>query len=194
MAEAYLKQHKIEAFIQDMVEDLKNKPSNPYAAMAAYVRKNKSVAEEDAGDAAFSGTTKFLTPKSLSGDKAVEYTAAEEEAGSYSAANAGMISATQPPNTLDAPPVSAADAKRAQVFPPVTVWQGAPSGRCTAPAARRLYGVGGCAGGGQCARGACSQSGPGELVRREPRRANLLPSDGQGPAAGLVLQRLGPRL
>ena len=34
-------EHDIEAFVQDMVSDLKNKPANPFRAMADYVRAQK---------------------------------------------------------------------------------------------------------------------------------------------------------
>eukprot|EP01048_Picozoa_sp_COSAG05_P030850 COSAG05_NODE_10943_length_538_cov_0.822323_1_plen_100_part_10 len=91
----YLKKHGVEAFVQEMVSDLKSKPANPFRAMAEYVRANKlgdaaAPAVESCGDAAYDASPKFLTPKPLGGGLA-EYAAGPEIANEYKAAAKGTL-------------------------------------------------------------------------------------------------------
>ena len=90
----YLKEHDIEAFVQDMVSDLKNKPANPFRAMAEYVRAQKlnaaapaqakaAAGAKSCGDSAYDSSPKYLTPKPLGAGG--DYAAQDEGACSRSA-------------------------------------------------------------------------------------------------------------
>ena len=87
-------EHDIEAFVQDMVSDLKNKPANPFRAMADYVRAQKlnaaapaqakaAAGAKSCGDSAYDSSPKYLMPKPLGAGG--DYAAQDEGACSRSA-------------------------------------------------------------------------------------------------------------